>query len=198
MLLLGAINRPYATMQKVADTGTPWPAIWLVGVVSNVVMGIFAYLAGTRGAFPTSGATLAAVYAVLLVTGTYLAAASVVALVCGLVGGNGNLRRHVSTWALTYPPTILAFLANLLMHIIAATPGFTAFASLRTNWLFTIFLALLVMALLWKLVLYFTYLRVVGELNFRQIVPASVLLFMAAVVYEWIVVALNLSKMPFI
>jgi hypothetical protein len=85
-----------------------------------------------------------------------------------------------------------------MMHMIAATPGFAVFSPLRTSWLFTLFLAVLVLALLWKLVLYFTYLRVVGELSFRQMMVASGLLFCAVLVYESLLVALDLGKMPFI
>ncbi len=184
------ITKPYHSMAEVAAKRSRSPAPWLIGVVSPLVLCSFAWLAAQRGAFAGDPWYLLTAYA--NVTVTYLAAVLVIAWVCRLVGGHGGIRRHMATWALSYYPTILAFLTIMIAHLVGV-PG-----TPNHRWVVTIMFAILVFALLWKLLLYFVYLRVVGGLGVRQMLVASALLFVVVVIYEWLILVLGIGKVPFI
>lgn len=190
MLTWNLITKPYQSMSEQAASERALPAVWLIGVVSPLVLGSFAWLAAQQGAFAGQPWYLLLVYAT--VTVTYLAAAVVIAGVCRLVGGDGRIRRHLATWALSYYPTILAFLTILIAHLVAVP------RSPSHDWTVTIMFAILVFCLLWKLLLYFMYLRVVGGLGVRQMMIASAALFVIVVIYEWLILVLGLGKVPFI
>lgn len=190
MLTWNLISHPYRTMGEVAEEERLAPAVWLVGVISPLVLCSFAWLAAQQGAFAGQPWYLLMAYGIVIVT--YLAAAFVIAGVCRLVGGQSSIRRHMAAWALSYYPTILAFFTIMVAHLVGVpgTPGH--------RWVVTVMFAILVFALLWKLLLYFVYLRVVGGLGVRQMVLASALLFAVVVTYEWMILVLGIGKIPFI
>jgi hypothetical protein len=182
-------------MRRTADRRRPYTAVWIIGGICMPLMAVFGWLAGSRGG-PGAPAPASLAFTAAAVVGvTYAGAALVIARVSRLVGGNGERDRHLCSWALTYPPTILAFGANLAWHLRYATGAGPLDAP---GWELALFWGVLGLALLWKVLLYLVYLRAVAGLNAAQSVKASAILFVVVLLYEWAIVNLGLGKIPFI
>lgn len=170
-----------------------WPvAAWIVGAVAAPELALFAVLAKVHCGMFGWAWPLAILVPAALVIGTYVGAALVISLACRLVKGNGDPLRHLAAWALTYPATITAFALIILGHLVfplgSPLPG-----PAQLVWF-----ALLLAVLLWKLLLYFIYLRVVGGLGFKQMIVASAVLFVVVILYEVAMVSLGMGQVPFI
>jgi hypothetical protein len=177
-------------MKTVAE-GRRWPvAAWIIGAISSPLLVAFAVLSHVKGGFGRNWFEVIA-GPVALVVITYVGAALVISLVCRLVRGEGDPVKHLSAWALTYPATITAFAIIILGHLIfpaGSFPGFPQF----------LWFAALLAVLLWKVLLYFIYLRAVGGLGFKQMIVASAILFAITLTYEWVIVTLGIGQVPFI
>ncbi len=189
---LKVLVRPYEAMKETADSRR-WPvAVWIIGAAGAPVLMVFAVIAKFMGGLAETGWLYPLLVPAALVIVTYVAAALVIAGVCRLVRGNGDPVRHLSAWALSYPPTVFVFIVNIAGHFLPVKMIEAPW------WLQVAWFGILAFGLLWKLLLYFIYLRVVGELGFRQMVVASAILFAVVVAYEAAMLALGLAKVPFI
>lgn len=187
------LDSPYEAMKEVAESRRTPIAAWIIGGLSAPLLALFGVLAKTQGGLPAWPWYSVVWVPPLIAIVTYLGAALTVGPICRLVGGQGDPRRHLSAWALTYPPTIFAFAVLILGHL-----TFPGEALQNYGWLQLVFFATLLAAILWKLLLYFIYLRAVGGLGFKQTIGASAILYVVVILYELAILRLGLGQVPFI
>lgn len=128
----------------------------------------------------------------LLFSATFFAAAGAVFFACRLVRGSPDWKGMLAAWGLTYVPTGGWFMIMLILHILI--PDKHAALSV-----FQVILAILSLAFfLWKLLLYYFALRLAGQLSFRQIVNASIILAPIALAYWAVGYWLGIFEVPLI
>ncbi len=188
---------PYEIMGEVAGSGRLSAAGWIIGAIAAPLLMLFGISARGMGGGLTEWSWPAIILIPpTIVIVTYIGAALTVGLVCKLVGGRGEPRRHLAAWALTYPPTIYAFAVIILFHFIASFVGVPPDA--RGPWFKLLLFGLLAFAFLWKVLLYLIHLRVVGGLGFIQMLVASAILMVVVFLYEILILELGLGQVPFI
>ncbi len=189
-LIAGTVRHPVETYEGIArgEGAVPRPEAGLafVGLLATAG-GLWTALAPSRlggGLVPASAAFL--VVALAMVFGVYLAASTVIWLVMHILGGRGCFGAVLTAWAASYVPTAVWFGGLLLAHVVFA-PGspFKAAASGGSGYLAfqIVFLVFSIAVFLWKALLLYLTLRVVGGLDFRRIVAAALILAPVALGY---------------
>jgi len=196
----GVTRRPVETYEKIARTPSPRGAVIFIGLLSVVPAGVGAAI---EAAASGPGAAVAAfvAWATVGVFGVYLAASAVIWLVGRLLGSPGSFEAFLTAWAGSYVPTAVWFGGLLLTHVVFAPPGLigggladaVAGPSIVVQ---VVFLAFSVAVFLWKALLLYLTLRVVGGLDFRRIVAAAAILAPMAIGYWLLGLYLGWFKVP--
>jgi len=212
-LTSGVTLRPLETFESIAQggTGAPTPAAGLLlvgglGAAAGVtVLAGRARSAGLGWAVTAGALGDALAVALGLVLGVFLAASATIWGISRLLGGRGSFGAIVAAWAGSYVPTIAWFTGLLLAHLIAplgpegmveVDPG--SFWFPPGVWFQLVFLAFSLAMFLWKSLLLYLTLRVVGGLDFRRIVVAAFILGLVAVAYWALGLELGWFKVPLI
>ncbi|HEX7715549.1 MAG TPA: hypothetical protein VF531_16135 [Bacillota bacterium] len=183
------ISQPYAFFEETINCGnTKAATITFVGALLLVNLG---WLAVTRESSPAFW-----VCGFLLPLLSYPAAVFIIYLICRILVRETKLRSFFAVWGFSFLPTGLFFLLNIVTHILITIPGFGRFPSSPVFML--IFWTLIILIFLWKALFLAITLRLAGNLNFRQMIPAFILLGLIAGGYWWVTSGLGWLKIPFI
>ncbi len=208
-LIWGAARHPLRTYEKMAHTPSPRGALVFLGTLAVVAGAINAALAwGAAGAPGGGGTSPAAAAAVgfglgglVAVFGVYLAASAVIWGVARALGSQATFKAVLTAWAGSYVPTAAWFGGLLAFHGLFDPPGAVDPASLSSAGpaiVQGLFMTFSLAAFLWKALLLYLTLRVVGKLDFTRIAMAAVVLAPVAVGYWIIGLSLGWFKVPFI
>lgn len=200
-LVWGVARRPVEAYEKIARRPSPRGGVIFIGLLS-----LFPAIVGAVIAHGTSGTVgaVAAFFAwgALGGVGVYLAASAAIWLVGRLLGSRGSFEAILTAWAGSYIPTAVWFGGLLLSHLLFAPSGFinpAAPASAGPSMVVqVVFLAFSIGVFLWKALLLYLTLRVVGGLDFRRIIAAAVILAPVAIGYWAVGLYLGWFKVPFI
>lgn len=212
-LITGVTRRPVEAYEKIAQTPGSRGAVAFIALITLAVAATGSVRAAIRvgnGAVPPGGSlaggiALSLLWAALGVLGVYFAASAVIWLVGRALGSRGSLSAFLTAWAGSYVPTVVWFAGLLLAHVLTplgpegpveVNPGSFWFPS--GVGFQVIFLAFSVACFLWKSLLLYLTLRVVGRLDFRRIVAAAVILAPVAVGYWWLGLRMGWFKVPVI
>ncbi len=201
-LVAGVTRRPVETYEKIARTPSPRGAVIFIGLLSLIPAAVMAAIEAVATG-PVAAVAAFVAWAAVGVFGVYLAASAVIWLVGRLLGSRGSFEAVLTAWAGSYVPTAVWFGGLLLTHVLFAPPGFIDVRpagagpgpSLAVQ---VVFLAFSVAVFLWKALLLYLTLRVVGGLDFRRIVAAAAILAPVAVGYWFVGSYLDWFKVPFI
>ncbi|RJQ08729.1 MAG: hypothetical protein C4551_04790 [Bacillota bacterium] len=196
-------TRPLAAYERIAAAPPLAGALAFMALLAGAVGIVAAGIATARTEDPGDVVLAFILGGPVAVFAVYAGAAGVIWLVSRALGSRASFEAVLSAWAGSYLPTAVWFAGMLLAHVIVASgfesstatdpeavPGGVTFQVL--------FLAFSVAAFLWKALLLYLTLRVVGRLDFRRIVAAAAILAPVAVGYWALGLELGWFKVPFI
>jgi len=199
----GVARRPLETYERIAVEPPVAGGFGLVGLLAAavaVVCGAAGRVGGPGGPGPPAASrlALALVWGTAGVFGVYLAAGTAVWLTARALGSRATRTAVLTAWAASYTPTLVWFAGLVLAHVMARPSGLSDPAALSPAPLVfqAVFLAFSLAVFLWKLLCLYLTLRVVGELDFRRIVIATVVLAPFALGYWALGVHLGWFKVP--
>jgi hypothetical protein len=184
------ISHPYAFFEEAIQKNNPIPAALFFILAWGVIYGGWWLIAG-RGIF--SGPRL---FGALVPLIAYPAGVAVIYLVCHIFVLQNHWRSFFAVWGFSYLPTFGFFLANIGVHQLAKLP-WLGFIFGQPLFLMVLWVFILLM-LLWKFLFLAITLRLAGNLNLKQIIPAMIILGIVVAGYWWIALRLEWLKIPFI
>lgn len=185
------ISHPYAFFEETIQKNNPIPATLFFMLVWLVTYGGWWLISG--GKLISSGSKLIGVFLPLL---SYPAAVTVIFLVCHLLMRENHWRSFFTVWGFSYLPTFGFFLVNIGVHKLANL-SWLGFIFNQPLFLMVLWVIILLM-LLWKFLFLAITLRLAGNLNLKQIIPAMIILSLVVAGYWWAVLSLGWLKIPFI
>lgn len=203
-LASGVVWDPVNLYEKIATGGTPNASdvgapgtragLTLVGIVAVLLGLASASLAAPNRALFTGG---------ILVFAAFLAASTTIWLVSRLLGGRAAWGSVLTAWAGSYVPSAIWFGSLILAQLMASPVGGPATdpISLRfpeAAWFQVLFLAFTLAMFLWKSLLLYLNLRILGRLDFRRIVLAALILGTVVTGYWLFGLYLGWFKVPII
>lgn len=203
-LIAGVTRRPVEAYEKIARTPSPRGALIFIGLLALVAAAVGAAItAMSAGAGAARVLATFLAWAALGVFGVYLAASAVIWLVGRLLGSRGSFEAVLTAWAGSYVPTAVWFAGLLLTHVLFAPSGlidgrFAGAVGGPSAVVQVVFLAFSIAAFLWKALLLYLTLRVVGGLDFRHIVAAAFILAPVAIAYWLVGLYFGWFKVPII
>lgn len=183
------VAQPYTFFEEAIDRGSSVPATFTFLVTLSLVnLGWLAVLKDVSWAFWATGFLLPLV--------SYPLAVFIIYLVCRLLVRETRLRSFFAVWGFSFLPTGLFFLLNIGAHPLM---NIAWFVNLQGSTVFMlIFWTVIFLLFLWKALFLAITLRQAGNLNLCQMVPAFILLGLAAAGYWWLTSSLGWLKIPFI
>lgn len=157
-------------------------------------------LAATAVSSPGTGLFTGAI----LVFAVFVAASTTIWSVSRLLGGRAPWGAVLTAWAGSYLPTAIWFGGLILAHWIAQGLGASALIPVAplsfpdATWFQVLFLAFTLAMFLWKSLLLYLNLRILGGLDFRRIVLASLILGAVVMGYWYLGLAWHWFKVPII
>ena len=201
-LVAGVTRRPVETYEKIARVPSPRGAVVFIGGLALVAAGASAAVAIAAGSGPARAAAGFVLWGPVGVFGVYLGASAVIWLVGRALGSQATFEAFLTAWAGSYVPTAAWFSGLTLFHALFVPSGFldpSAVGGVAGPVVVqVVFLAFSVAAFLWKALLLYLTLRVVGGLDFRRIVAAAAILAPVAIGYWLLGLSLGWFKVPFI
>lgn len=202
-LIAGAARRPVETYEGLARGAGGAPrleaGVAFVGALA-VAGGLWASVTSALlGTGPIYVLAAFLVTALVMVFGVYLAASAVIWLVMRLLGGKGSFEAVLTAWAGSYVPTAVWFAGLLVAHAFFAAESPFDIIPIGGAGLLAfqiVFLAFSIAAFLWKALLLYLTLRVVGGLDFRRIVAAAFILAPVALGYWALGLHLKWFRVP--
>lgn len=185
------ISHPYAFCETAIQKNDPFPAARFFILAWLVTYGGW-WLIGGLKAFSGDPRLFGAFLALL----SYPAAVTIIYLVCHLLTRENHWRPFFTVWGYSYLPTFGFFLVNIGVHKLAQLP-WLGFIFNQPIFLMVLWIFILSM-FLWKLLFLAITLRLAGNLNLKQIIPAMIILALVVAVYWWAALALGWLKIPFI
>lgn len=184
------ILHPYPFFEAAIRKGTPIPALLTFGLcLSLTYMGWWMIGIGPfsfRGTFSK----------ILLALLSYPFAVIIMFTICRIMVSESHLRSFFAVWGFSYLPTFFFFLINILTHGLAKTSWLI---QILNNPLFLLALwTFFLLMFLWKILFLTITLRLAGNLNLRQIVPAFLILMLIVAIYWGITSSLGWLQVPFI
>lgn len=184
------ISHPYEFFEEAVEQGRPAPAtIVFLGAL------VIDYTLWWLVCRPENAASVNVLLTQLLLPlATYPLAVAFIYFICRILGPESRLQSFFSVWGYTYLPTIAFFGLMFMAYFIDARFGPLPHHPLLIFGLW----AVISLIFLWKVLLLAITLRLAGNLNFRQIFTAGLLLAGVVGIYWAIVYHFQWWKVPFI
>lgn len=200
--LVGELTRrPVETYERISARPSLRAGFTLVGLIA-LAFGLAGAVLAAAVSGPAEALKVFILWAVLGVSGVYLAAGGVIWLTARMLGSRAPFRAVLAAWAGSYVPTVVWYAGLFFVHLLVARPGLAGPGAATGGpggppvVLQIVFLAFSVACLLWKALLLYLTLRVVGGLDFRRIAAATALLAPVALGYWLLGLHLGWFKVP--
>ncbi len=181
------VTQPYAFFEEVIAENTTLP---------STIAFLLALIITYSGWWLVGGSQKGILSAVAIGLLSYPLAVCAIFFVCRIMVRETHLRSFFAVWGFSYLPTLIFFAVNIIAHALAQMPWMV---NIPINPILLMGLwSFIFLMFLWKALFLAITLRLAGNLNLRQIIPAFLLLMVLVIIYWGIILKLGLSKVPFI